>query len=471
MLAKELKVSTKESSSNIKALRKHKSIHLPLSKVNLKVLSEDLTSPVKSDTVLSKDYQIKNEFVKPFITNLLSPEELKTLLDSEVSNEYIVKLYSKVEPFLINEGIEINKCNRSLPSFVSEYFKKFMDYNLNSGKRLRTVTVIRISCGLLKGYNSTYEHKVEFLTVAFLCSFLIELVQMAVLAADDVMDSSLTRRKKTCWYLNDGVGLAAINDAIWGFTLSNLYFKRFMLSDSLSLLLMNELNELKLRLCCGQGIDGMLQNFVKNWSEENLIFENFELVSQYKTTFYTFYYPSLFPYLIHSVFNSTNSTYSLDLQNYRTNLETYTLHLGLLFGAQDDYLDVFGNYEISGKIGSDIEEAKCTFLLIKALENLNSFSFCYSGQCRLLNSDSSSNSVCSCNRRTKTLLKESLGIKEEKKMKTAREILVNCEVEKEYQKYCSEVVDDVEACTALDKYPVAKQVLGIILKRIKSRQD
>lgn len=40
-----------------------------------------------------------------------------------------------------------------------------------------------------------------------------ELLQAALLVADDIMDSSQTRRGNTCWYLMPNVGMTAMNDA------------------------------------------------------------------------------------------------------------------------------------------------------------------------------------------------------------------------------------------------------------------
>jgi len=53
----------------------------------------------------------------------------------------------------------------------------------------------------------------------------------------------------------------------------------------------------------------------------------------------------------------------------RKNIYKYGALLGLAFQLQDDYLDVYGDYETFGKqIGGDIRENKKTYLYLKALE-------------------------------------------------------------------------------------------------------
>ena len=79
---------------------------------------------------------------------------------------------------------------------------------MSGGKANRGKSVLDTSADLL-GRPLTDE---EYFRSAIL-GWCTELLQAALLVADDMMDHSQTRRGNTCWYLMPNVGMNALNDA------------------------------------------------------------------------------------------------------------------------------------------------------------------------------------------------------------------------------------------------------------------
>jgi farnesyl diphosphate synthase len=51
-------------------------------------------------------------------------------------------------------------------------------------------------------------------------------------------------------------------------------------------------------------------------------------------------------------------------------LKSIAISIGVYFQVQDDYLDCYGDITQTGKIGTDIQERKCSWLIVQAMKLL-----------------------------------------------------------------------------------------------------
>ncbi len=89
----------------------------------------------------------------------------------------------------------------------------------------------------------------------------------------------------------------------------------------------------------------------------NFSMEKFQFIVIYKTAYYSFYLPVALA--LHMLGLGT-------AKNLKT-AEDILIPMGEYFQAQDDYLDNFGLPEHIGKIGTDIMDNKCSWLVNQAL--------------------------------------------------------------------------------------------------------
>jgi farnesyl diphosphate synthase len=246
-----------------------------------------------------------------------------------------------------------------LPAPFVEYMGKMIDHNVPGGKLNRGITVVH-SLAALKGDSLTPEETSRAAAVGW-C---IEWLQAFFLVADDVMDDSLTRRGQPCWFRVDGVGLIAINDAFLLKSHIHFILKKACGADkALFASLLELFLEVTWRTELGQGLDltSFDESTARRGDFSNYTAERYFAIVKYKTAFYTYWLPVASALILAGV----NSDEAMEAAQHVCE------EMGMFFQIQDDFLDCFGDPEVIGKVGTDIEEGKCTWLAVQALKACN----------------------------------------------------------------------------------------------------
>ncbi|XP_078490381.1 farnesyl pyrophosphate synthase-like [Ciona intestinalis] len=233
-----------------------------------------------------------------------------------------------------------------------ERIKDLLEYNAPHGKRTRGLTVVA-AFKTIAG-NGISEEQMK---LALTMGWAVEILQASFLVADDLMDQSKTRRGQVCWYLNPNVGYQAVNDGMiletCVFTLIRQHCKgKPFYADIFDLF-----HKVILNTLMGQSLD--MEASEQPTVDFTLFTETkHAAIIKYKTAFYSFYLPVATAFYMAGIDDEKCHTAACDILT----------KIGCLFQIQDDYLDCYGDPEVTGKIGTDIEDNKCSWLIIKAVQ-------------------------------------------------------------------------------------------------------
>ncbi|GAV56245.1 hypothetical protein ZYGR_0BB00220 [Zygosaccharomyces rouxii] len=245
-----------------------------------------------------------------------------------------------------------------MPSDAVEWYERNLNYNTPGGKLNRGLSVVDTFV-ILKGTTATQLPSEQYSKLALL-GWCIELLQAYFLVADDMMDGSITRRGQPCWYKVKDVNEIAINDAFMLEAAIYKLLKSHFRSEPYYIDLVELFHEVTFQTELGQLLDLITAPEDKvDLSKFSPAKHSFIVI--FKTAYYSFYLPVALAMYVAGISDPK------DLQQAKDVL----IPLGEYFQIQDDYLDCYGTPEQIGKIGTDIQDNKCSWVVNKALELAN----------------------------------------------------------------------------------------------------
>ncbi|XP_069625597.1 farnesyl pyrophosphate synthase-like isoform X1 [Ranitomeya imitator] len=233
--------------------------------------------------------------------------------------------------------------------------RQVLEYNAAGGKCNRGMTVLASYRELV----GPELQKDENIQRALAVGWCVELLQAFFLVADDIMDNSVTRRGQPCWYRRAGIGLDAINDSFLLEASIYRVLKKYCRRQPYYLSLLELFLETSYQTELGQALD-LITAQPGKVDLDRYTECRYKSIVKYKTAFYSFYLPVA----------AAMYMAGIDSEDDHQNAKTILLEMGEFFQIQDDYLDCYGDPSITGKIGTDIQDNKCGWLVVEALKRV-----------------------------------------------------------------------------------------------------
>ncbi|XP_056408708.1 farnesyl pyrophosphate synthase [Hyla sarda] len=233
--------------------------------------------------------------------------------------------------------------------------KQVLEYNAPGGKCNRGMTVLA-SFRELVGPELQKDGNLQRALAVGWC---VELLQAFFLVADDIMDNSVTRRGQPCWYKKAGIGLDAINDSFLLESCIYRVLRKYCRRQPYYLHLLELFLETSYQTELGQALD-LITAQPEKVDLDRYTEGRYKSIVKYKTAFYSFYLP-----VAAAMFMA-----GIDGEDEHRSAKTILLEMGEFFQIQDDYLDCYGDPSVTGKIGTDIQDNKCGWLVVEALKRV-----------------------------------------------------------------------------------------------------
>ena len=321
----------------------------------------------------------------------------------------------------------------ALPSLYHSLFNQSLKHNTANGKLNRGLSVLDSASILLSKPINPRTTPQEYAHLATL-GWLTELLQAFFLVADDIMDSSHTRRGSPCWFRMPGVSMIAINDAFMLESSIYVLLKKHFRQHPAYVDFLELFHEVSMQTEAGQLCDLLTapEDVVdlSKFSPEKTTF-----IMIYKTAYYSFYLPVALALHCLQLATEKNLKQAHDI----------LIPTGVYFQVQDDFLDIYGSSEQIGKIGTDIQDNKCGWAINEAMPLANA--------------------------EQKQILQDNYGRKDKEKERRVKEVFEELHLQDRYLAYEEKEVARIrELISAVDESEgLKKEVFGSFLDKIYKR--
>ena len=288
-------------------------------------------------------------FMGPSSSASSIPYPLQAIEAASSDKDKFIAVYPLLKQQMLTQLSAVDE----MPLEATQWCADMMDYNVPGGKLNRGTMVPTVLAAIYK----TKTLKPLDYARAAVAGWAIEFLQAFFLVADDVMDDSQTRRGQPCWYKLPKVKNIAINDSFllesFVFGILKLHFGQEKYYDDLVALMLDVIQKTEI----GQLLDLTSQPMdSKQVDLDRFTLQRYSLIVKYKTAFYSFYLPVAMGMILSGIRDKK----AYELAN------KICMIMGEYFQIQDDYLDCFGDPQVIGKIGTDIQDNKCSWLVVQA---------------------------------------------------------------------------------------------------------
>ncbi|KAM9989439.1 hypothetical protein ACTFIY_005467 [Dictyostelium cf. discoideum] len=267
--------------------------------------------------------------------------------------------FVEIFPILTNEILK-ELPGMDMPPQTIAWVEKMINVNVSGGKMNRGLTVLHSLQLLVEGRQLSRSE----IFLANVLGWCVEWLQAFFLVADDIMDQSITRRGQPCWYRqanpisNSGtIGSIAINDSFILESCIYILIKKYFRNEPYYADILDIFHETSYQTELGQLLDLTTQPNRGDFSLFTL--NTYRRIVKYKTAYYSFYLPVALAMLMAGITSTPAFSTAKDI----------LLPMGEFFQVQDDFLDCYGSPAVIGKIGRDIEENKCSWMICQAILN------------------------------------------------------------------------------------------------------